>query len=305
MEEGSEDQQVATAVTPAACARSETSTTIPKIIAPRTADGYSGGTGTFGTHSVYYADGNGNITTLLDSSQASVASYRYDPFGKTTYSNGSLASANGYRFSSKEVHPYSGMYYYGYRWYDPNLQRWPNPDPIGEPGFEAIRRTMVNQYADGPNLYTFVLNDPLNKVDYLGLAPGGPYHPPSGVSLSCDASDSCGRLRAKMTLLMRMIASHTGWDQTMPPPRGGGRHADEIADLWRAYARCQAIHAGKNCEDPRPPRCWERVILKVPGSDEAWNRLAVGGAVVAIVAGGGAIIIGTGGAAAPILAPAF
>ncbi len=21
------------------------------------------------------------------------------------------------------------MYYYGYRWYDPNLQRWPNRDP--------------------------------------------------------------------------------------------------------------------------------------------------------------------------------
>ena len=29
-----------------------------------------------------------------------------------------------------------------------------------------------------------------------------------------------------------MITSHTGWDLAMPPPRGGNRHAVEIAQLW-------------------------------------------------------------------------
>src|SRR2546429_9937025 len=38
----------------------------------------------------------------------------------------SPASANVYRFSSKEIHVTSGLYCYGYRFYDPNLQRWPN-----------------------------------------------------------------------------------------------------------------------------------------------------------------------------------
>ena len=48
-----------------------------------------------------------------------------------------------------------------------------------------------------------------------------------------------------MYLLERMIASHTGWDMIMPPPRGGGRHADEIGQFWKQWADCQAIREEK------------------------------------------------------------
>ena len=48
-----------------------------------------------------------------------------------------------------------GIYYFGYRYYEPNLQRWPNRDPIGEAG--------------GINLYAYVGNGPVNRVDPLGL----------------------------------------------------------------------------------------------------------------------------------------
>jgi hypothetical protein len=82
--------------------------------------GYSGGN--WSTHYCYHADGNGNITYLESSSQGLGASYRYDPFGNTVASSGTMASANLYRFSSKEVHANSRMYYYLYRFYDPNLQ---------------------------------------------------------------------------------------------------------------------------------------------------------------------------------------
>ena len=64
--------------------------------------GYS--SGNWSTHNFYHADGNGNITYLVNSSQALAASYRYDPFGNTTASSGTLASANVYRFSSKRRH---------------------------------------------------------------------------------------------------------------------------------------------------------------------------------------------------------
>jgi hypothetical protein len=84
--------------------------------------GYS--SGSFTNHNCYHADGNGNITYLVSSSQGLAASYRYDPFGNTISSSGTLATANLYRFSSKEIHANSGMYYYLYRFYDPNLQRW-------------------------------------------------------------------------------------------------------------------------------------------------------------------------------------
>ena len=66
---------------------------------------------------------NGNVTYLVDGAQALAASYRYGPYGNLISSSGALADANVYRFSSKEIHANSGMYYYGYRWYAPSLQR--------------------------------------------------------------------------------------------------------------------------------------------------------------------------------------
>jgi RHS repeat-associated protein len=103
----------------------------------------------------YHADGAGNITALSDANQNIVARYEYDAFGRLIAKSGALADANRYRFSSKEAHPASGLYYYGFRFYDPSLQRWLNQDPIGEDG--------------GINLYGFVENSPLTQIDSLGL----------------------------------------------------------------------------------------------------------------------------------------
>ena len=98
-------------------------------------------------------DGNGNVSEYLTGSGAIAAHFEYDPFGNTTVAsntNGSFA----YRFSTKPIEA-SGLYYYGYRYYDPQTGRWPSRDPIEEQG--------------GVNLYAFVNNDGLNKWDYLGL----------------------------------------------------------------------------------------------------------------------------------------
>ena len=131
--------------------------------------GYSSGSLT--NHNYYHADGGGNVTYIVNSSQSSVASYRYDPYGNTISSSGSLASANVYRFSSKELHVTSGLYYYGYRFYDPNLQRWLNRDPIGEFGFGIIATTASKPTRNTQNLYTFVLNSAADLVDPSGLQP--------------------------------------------------------------------------------------------------------------------------------------
>jgi RHS repeat-associated protein len=84
------------------------------------------------------------------------AKYLYDPYGNTLSVYGSLAAANTYRFSSKEWNGNSGVYYYLYRFYDPNLQRWVNRDPILEKG--------------GHNLYEFAGNEPIGILDAFGLA---------------------------------------------------------------------------------------------------------------------------------------
>lgn len=71
-------------------------------------------------------------------------------------------------------------------------------------------------------------------------------------------------LKGKMWVLMRMINSHQLWDWLNPPPRGGGRHAKEIAELWRAYANCQALHK-KKCENNNCPPKGEGVpVMPLP-----------------------------------------
>jgi len=104
----------------------------------------------------YHADGNGNVTCLIYTNANVAAKYHYDSYGNTLGLSGPLAGVNSYRFSSKEFHLNSGLYYYGYRFYAPNLQRWVNRDPIAEKG--------------GLNLYGFAGNTPLNLVDLFGLA---------------------------------------------------------------------------------------------------------------------------------------
>jgi len=120
-------------------------------------------------HLYYHADGSGNITALIDAQHHVVARYRYDPFGNLQGLAGPLADANLIRFSSKEFHPPSSLVYFGYRYYDPNLQRWINQDPIAENG--------------GLNLARFVGNNPIAFVDPFGLFlhpyqnPGFPWLP--------------------------------------------------------------------------------------------------------------------------------
>jgi RHS repeat-associated protein len=115
-------------------------------------------------HALYHADGNGNVTCLCYANGCLAAKYLYDPFGNTLAQYGSLANVNNYRFSSKEWNANSGLYYYLYRFYDPNLQKWLNRDPLGERG--------------GINLYECVVNDALLFVDTDGKKPvPGPLPP--------------------------------------------------------------------------------------------------------------------------------
>jgi len=110
---------------------------------------------TDGTASYYPTyDGNGNISEYLDSGGTTQAHYEYDAFGNETVKSGAKANDFAHRFSTKLQDIESGLYYYGYRYYDPVTGRWPSRDPIGERG--------------GGNLYAFVYNDPANRIDYLG-----------------------------------------------------------------------------------------------------------------------------------------
>jgi RHS repeat-associated protein len=95
-------------------------------------------------------DGNGNISEYLSTTCTTAAHFEYDPFGNTVV-NTDTANLFTYRFSTKPRDQETGLYYYGYRYYDSATGRWPSKDPIVEKG--------------GVNLYGFAGNDGLNRLD--------------------------------------------------------------------------------------------------------------------------------------------
>jgi RHS repeat-associated protein len=102
----------------------------------------------------YLFDGKGNVTALLNGSTGQVTqTYQYDPFGVRLSSTGSITQPM--QFSTKPYDDQTGLSYYGFRFYAPALGRWLTRDPIGEAG--------------GINLYAFVINNPINKIDAWGL----------------------------------------------------------------------------------------------------------------------------------------
>ena len=154
--------------------------------------------GNWTTHNFYHADGNGNITAMVNSFQGLAASYRYDPFGNTLSKSGSLADANVYRFSSKEFHVNSGLYYFLYRFYDPPSQRWLGRDPISDNVFRHAflghrRLRFPAERRLGANLYGFIYNSPMNLVDPLGLqfAPAGAAGTATGAT-TAGTGTACG-----------------------------------------------------------------------------------------------------------------
>jgi len=159
----------------------------------------------------YHTDGNGNVTAMVDALGRIKARYLYDPFGNLLAKYGDIADANTRRFSGKEFHARSGLYYYGFRWYDPNLQRWINADPIGLLG--------------GRNKHTFVGNNPVNLVDPYGLQEGLPSKNPveafsDWVAATAEDYQESGehqRIQQEVAVFMRGVG-RLGW--TLIPASG-------------------------------------------------------------------------------------
>jgi len=104
---------------------------------------------------VPFYDAYGNVMGYWDAQGNVVAEYTYDAFGKLISSSGPMADVFSFRYSTKYYDSETGLYYYGYRFYSPELMRWITRDPIGEEG--------------GVNLYVFCINKAVAFYDILGL----------------------------------------------------------------------------------------------------------------------------------------
>jgi RHS repeat-associated protein len=107
-------------------------------------------------------DISGNVISLIDPLHSQVVeSYQYTAFGEETIFNANgeqienSAVGNPWRFAEKRVNQTSGLILFGLRFYDPAMGRWISEDPAGG--------------IDGPNLYTYLHNNPLSHLDRFGL----------------------------------------------------------------------------------------------------------------------------------------
>ncbi|KPC27999.1 Insecticidal toxin protein [Pseudomonas syringae pv. cilantro] len=119
----------------------------------------AGKPGSIANDQVRYSLGDhlGSSTLELDQQGGLISQESYYPFGGTAWWAARSAVEAKYktvRYSGKERDA-SGLYYYGFRYYAPWLQRWISPDPGGA--------------VDGLNLYCFVGNAPTVFVDIDGF----------------------------------------------------------------------------------------------------------------------------------------
>tara|TARA_R100000027_G_scaffold17378_2_gene12564 strand:- start:465 stop:6296 length:5832 start_codon:yes stop_codon:yes gene_type:complete len=124
---------------------------------------------------------NGNVRGYWSVDEETlVAEYDYGAFGEPLQVNIDGDRELPFGFSTKYTDSFSGLLYYGFRYYDPETGRWLSRDPLGE--FSAL------------NIYAFISNDPLNDFDLIGLTSykggsGANYRPdPFGHGSNADGS---------------------------------------------------------------------------------------------------------------------
>jgi RHS repeat-associated protein len=178
-------------------------------------------------------DGNGNVVGLMKAGVGTFsATYEYDPFGNTLRSTGEYATQNPFRFSTKYVDNETGLVYYGYRYCNPQTGKWISRDPSEEAG--------------GLNLYTFIGNDGINSVDFLGLWRRGRWSGSrgkySGIVIATKDCDS-------LTLLARLITGIDGdWTVLNAPKdikRGQIVNIAPLLNVFEARLRSNIVNATK------------------------------------------------------------
>jgi RHS repeat-associated protein len=105
----------------------------------------------------------GSLRLVVNGAGSVVKSIQYDSFGNILEeTNPAFAIPLGFAGGLHDRD--TSLVRFGYRDYDPDVGRWTAKDPIGFAGGDT-------------DLYSYVLNDPLNEFDPYGLQTGAPSIP--------------------------------------------------------------------------------------------------------------------------------
>ncbi len=107
----------------------------------------------------YHNDHLGGVNVISDITGNRIQLTEYEPWGKVSRNDPATNSPDPEkRFTGQILDPESGLYYYGARYYDPDLARFISPDPIvpspGDP--QSLNR------------YSYVRNNPVKYIDPTG-----------------------------------------------------------------------------------------------------------------------------------------
>ena len=108
--------------------------------------------------SYYHSDHLGSSSIISDASGAQVEHYEYTPYGTTAVSDVSRPSSLiHHKFTGKELDS-TGLYFYGARYYDPEIGRFITADTIVQAPYDS----------QSFNRYAYCRNNPINYIDPTG-----------------------------------------------------------------------------------------------------------------------------------------
>ncbi len=187
-----------------------------------------------GTNYSVVCDGVGNVTAILAPGPQVAADYRYDPLGRLLARGGGFSQP--YQFSTKPYNDMTGLYDFGYRFYEPVSGRWLNRDPILESG--------------GVNLYQYSLCNPMNYVDEDGrfawwaVAAGV-----VGAGMAAyenHADFACGRISGGQYAALIAVNGVVGGVSALVPGWGGvaaGAASAALGDLFKQALTAPCLQA--------------------------------------------------------------